>query len=592
MYEPYMVFAILLAMLSLFVIDYWRYDVVAMIALLALVILKILPYNSAFMGFSSPAVITVACVMIMTDTITQSGAADYVVNKLTPVSDHAVLHLTVLTVVTGFLSAFMNNVGALALMMPIAIQTSVNANRSPSLVLMPIAFASVLGGLTTAIGTPPNLLIAAYREQTLGHSFSMFDFTPVGLMVASVAILFIAILGWRLLPERRKAGPGSEEMYQIQDYISEVTIPESSPYVEKYLNDIETEIEGDYSIIGFIRGKRKRFSIPRDEQFRAGDILIVEASHDVLEEFLKKGKFELVGTDMAAQEILSTSDIGLMEAVVSPGARIESRSWSQLRIRSRYRINLIAIARSGRRFRERLNQVSLRAGDVVLVQGDNETLQESILALGLLPLINRGVTVGFKNRMFLPVAVFFSAISLAACGVVPVQISFALAVVALVVFNVIPSRRIYKAVDWSIIILLGALIPIGDALQRSGGTDLIANSLLSLAGSAPPSVILILLLMITMTLSDIMNNVATAVVMAPIAVSMATSMKLNVDPFLMAVAVGASCSFLTPISHQNNTLVFGPGGYSFTDYMRLGLPVELIVLLTGIPMILYYWPLK
>lgn len=592
MQQPFVVFAVLFLTIGLFIWGYWRYDVVAFIALMTLVILKAVPFSQAFIGFSNPAVITVACVMILSDAIAQSGLLDWLVKKMLPVTSNAFMHVTSLCVITGVLSAFMNNVGALALMMPVAIQTSVSAKRSPSLVLMPCSFASVLGGLTTSIGTPPNLLISSYRELTTGHPYSVFDFTPVGLSVAVVTVIFIAIIGWQLLPSRKKVSAWSEEMFQIQDYITEVVVPEKSDLIDTALRQIENNFDAEFSIVGFIRGRDKYYSVPAYERVRAKDILIVEASHEELDKFIELTKCEIVGDETVSSAVLKSADVGLVEAVVSPGARIENRSWQQLRIRSRYHINLLAIARQGKPFKKRLSHVNLSGGDVVLLQGDLETMGESMAALGLLPLVERGVQMGMKKSVILPTAVFILAIVLAAFGHFPVQISFSLAVLALVLFNVIPARRLYKNIDWSIICLLGAMIPIGDAMQRTGGTELIANTLLSLAGSASPMLIIGCLMVITMTLSDLMNNAATAVVMAPLAVSIAGAMQLNVDPFLMAVAVGASCSFLTPISHQNNTLVMGPGGYKFIDFMRLGLPVEIIVLVTGLPMIMWTWPIK
>lgn len=591
MQESYIVFLTLLGTLGLFIWGFWRYDIVACIALLTLVLFQIIPASNAFSGFSNPAVITVACVMIITAAITQSGIIDYAVKRLTPVTQHAVLHVLTLGVITALLSAFMNNVGALALMMPVAIQTAIKSKRSPAMVLMPLAFSSVLGGLTTAIGTPPNLLISAYRETATGHAFAMFDFAPVGIIIAVVSILFIALMGWRLIPYKRKAPSQSIDMFQMQDYFSEIRVPDISPFVNKSLLELEKSVEGDFSVVGLIRGKRKRFVLQSDEILQEKDILIIEASHDDLEKLVHAGRFEIVGGEVIASEQLRAGNVGLVEAVVSPGSRLEGRSWQGMRIRSRFRTNLLAIAREGRPYKKRLNHVNLHAGDVVLLQGDLETIQENVFNLGLLPLVERGVQVGMPRRAFMSIIIFAIAITLTATRILPVQVSFAVTVLMFILFKIIPVRNVYKNIDWSIIVLLAAMIPIGDALQSTGGTKLIANLFMMLAGNAAPIFIFGLLLVVTMTLSDVMNNAATAVVMAPIAVSIADAMQASVDPFLMTVAIGASCSFLTPISHQNNTLVMGPGGYKFGDYIRLGLPVEAIVLIVGLPMILWIWPI-
>lgn len=589
MFQLYAVFGILAVTLILFIWGRWRYDVVACLALMGVVLIGVIPFADAFRGFANPAVITVACVMIISQSITQSGLVDKVVKALLPVTSVVVLHIGFLTIITAVLSAFMNNVGALALMMPVAIQTAHQHKRSPAMVLMPLAFASVLGGMTTLIGTPPNLLISAYREQVTGHPYLMFDFSPVGLLVAGVAILFIAVIGWRLTPYKRKSTQQGAASFQLQDYVTEIVVPEGSPFVDKTLRDLENSTTGDFAILGLIRGKRKRLALAASECLVANDILIIEASHDDLQRLLQEAKLELVGGEIVSAEILRSDDIGLVEAVVPPGSRMDGRSWQAMRIRSRFRLNLLAIARQGKSFRERLNRVKLHAGDVLLLQGQTESLQEYIGYLGLLPLLERGVDVGMRRQALLPLLIFSMAIIAAAMRLLPIQISFTMAVLLLVLFNVLSVRKLYDSIDWSVIVLLGAMIPVGQALQMSGGTDLIAQHLLSLASHFGPKAILIFLLVSTMLLTDLMNNAATAVLMAPLAVSIANALNVNMDTFLMAVAVGASCSFLTPIGHQNNTLVMGPGGYQFSDYYKLGLPVSILVVSVAIPMLLFVW---
>lgn len=589
MVNAIIVVTILFLTILLFIWNFWRYDTVALLSLVSLVLLGQIPATEAFIGFSNPAVITVAAVMIITQAINQSGLVEQVVMRIAPLTQNIILHIGLLTIITAVLSAFMNNIGALALMMPIAISSASNANLSPSIVLMPLSFASVLGGLCTSIGTPPNLLISAYREELTGQAFSMFDFSPVGIVIALISIIFIATLGWRLIPVRQKASHQADEKYPIQDYITEIKIPENSPVVGINRYKLEHLTKGDFTLLGIIRRRKKKLSISHDEILQAKDVLIIEASHGDLHNLVEAGKLELVGGDIISPESLSGDDISTIEAVVPPGSRIEGRSWQRMRIRSRLQVNLLAIARSGRAFRNRLNHVNLNAGDVVLLQGRAETIQENIVSLGLVPLAERTINFGFRRRMLIPIITFIFAILLASSNLTSVSVAFATAVLFLVIFNVMPMRRVYRNIDFSIIVLLAAMIPIGGALQSSGATKMISDFILTIAGTHSPILIIALLLLVTMTLSDIMNNAATAVVMAPIASSMAQTMHLNVDPFLMAVTVGASCSFLTPISHQNNTLVMGPGGYKFFDYLRLGLPIELIVLVVGIPTISYFW---
>lgn len=589
--ESYTLFAILLVTMGLFIWGRWRYDMVAFLALMVSTLLGIVPFHDTFTGFSNTAVVTVACVMVMTQAVTRSGIIDYAVKRLTPVTTNAILHLSSLTFITAVLSAFMNNIGALALMMPVAIKTALQANRSPSLVLMPLAFGSALGGLCTAIGTPPNILISTYRQQITGHPFTMFDFTPVGTTVAVVAIIFIVLFGWRLIPHSRKKVSSFEDKFHIEDYLAEVKIPEKSPAVGKTTRELERVSEADFLIVGLVRDKRKRLAVQSSETLQAGDILIVEASHDELNKFIQSCKLELVGGEHVSSDILRSEEVAMVEAVVPVGSRVEHRSWAQMRPRARFHMNLLAIARKGKPFKERLTHVRLQAGDVLLVQGESENIRENVVMLGLLPLIERGVEIRKRTSALIPVIIFAGAVILAGFRVLPIQVAFAVAVALLVALNAIPIRKVYESIDWSIIVLLGAMIPIGNALQTTGATDLITNATLSVAGNLSPVFVLGLLLVVTMTLSDIINNTATAVIMAPISVSIAHAMHASPDPFLITVAIGASCSFLTPIGHQNNTLVMGPGGYKFGDYIRLGLPVEIIVIAVALPMIMWVWPL-
>lgn len=590
MYGPYTILIVLFITMVLFIWGYWRYDIVAIIALMISVLIGAVPFSHVYIGFSNPAVITVACVMIISQAITRSGAISFLVNKITYISKNPVLHIGSLTLISAVLSAFMNNVGALALMMPVAIQTAIKGKRSPSLVLMPIALGSAMGGLTTLIGTPPNLLISFFRQETVGQPFSMFDYSHVGFFVAVVGVLFIAFVGWRLLP-KRKSFKQAEDMFQLQDYLAEIKVPKKSPVEGKTIRELEKLTKGDITITGIIRKNKKKFIIPPTYVLKAEDILIIESSPENLQELLQAGKLEIVGSEKAASDILRSDDIALIEAVVPPGSRIENRSSQSIRLRARYRINLLALAREGSSLKKRLHEVTLRAGDVVLLQGPADILQENVTTLGFLPLVERKLDVGMKRRAFLPLLIFASAVAIAAAQIAPVQVTFGCAVLAMVLFRAIPTRFLYESIDWPVIVLLGAMIPIGEALQTTGATALIAHVIITLTAHFTPLIILGLLFIVTMTLSDFMNNAATAVVMAPIAASIAQAMHASIDPFLMAVAVSASCSFLTPVGHQNNTLVMGPGGYKFIDYIRIGLPLEIIVLIISLPLILWAWPL-
>jgi di/tricarboxylate transporter len=589
MSESLILVCILIGTIGLFIWGYYRYDVVALMTLLALVLTGLVPSSEAFVGFGNPAVITVAGVMVITAAVSQTGIVEQLMHLLTPMMKRPIWHIGSLCLIGASLSAFMNNVGAIALLMPIAIQSAAQAKLSPSKILMPLSFATVLGGMCTKIGTPPNLLISAYREQISGSPFSMFDYTPVGLSVAVIGLIYVGCIGWRYIPERRKALKNSSDFYQINDYISEITIPEGSPVIDMTRHELENLIEGDFTILGLIRNRSKRLAIPETEKLAVKDILIIEANHEDLSALLNKGKLELVHGDIISPDLLKGEDITVIEAVVTPGTRLEGRSWQLARIRSTLQLNLLAIARAGQAIKNRLNHVNFRVGDVLLIQGKAEDLNEKVVNLGLVPIAERPITIGFKQSTVITVVLFALGILTSSLQWLEVPVAFTLVMVLMIMFNIIPVRRVYRSIDWSIIILLGALIPLGNALQTSGAAENIGQAILSISGLNSPFIVLCLILIITMTLSDIMNNAATTVVMAPIALSISAAIGQPIEPYLMAVAIGASCSFLTPISHQNNTIIMGPGGYKFFDYMWLGLPVELIVLCVAPPTLYFFW---
>jgi len=586
----YLVFVIIFLALVLFIWGKWRYDVVAMLALMAVVAVGAVPFSYAFSGFSNPAVITVAAVMVISSAISNSGVVDDCVRYIAPAtSKNIIFHIGVLTVIATVLSAFMNNVGALGLIMPIAIQSAIKTNRSPSKLLMPIAFGSILGGMTTLIGTPPNILVSSFRQEFVGQPFNMFSFTPVGGIVAAFGVLFIIAVGWRLLPKTKSKARSIDQLFQIEDYLTEIKVKEESTINGKTIAEIETM--GIVVIYAIIRNKRKQVNPNTKERIRTDDILVIEAAPSELAKIVNNAKLELVGGKPLSKELLKSEHLAVMEAVVMPGSRVEGRTPQRLRLRTRYGINLLAIARKGEQIKQRLKNVKLTVGDVLLLQGNDETLQDNIADIGFLPIAERGLNIGMARKKFLPLIIFFLALIAVTAQLVPIQIAFSGAVLLMVLFNVIPIRRVYESIDLSIIILLGAMIPVGAAMELTGGAQLLASFIVNYVGNLSPIYILGAIMIITIILTDVMNNAATAVLMSPIAASIATALHYNVDPFLMAVVVGASSSFLTPIGHQNNTIVMGPGDYKFGDYWRMGLPLDIIVITTSLPAILHFWPL-
>lgn len=590
MFDIAIVFGTLVLALFLFATGKVRYDVVALVALLIVTITGIIDPMAAFLGFGHPAVITVAAVLILSKGLQNSGLIDILTRWVTRVGDGEVRQVFSLTGIVATLSGFMNNIGALALMMPVAIRTARKSGRSPSYLLMPIAFGSLLGGMTTLIGTPPNIIIASYRAQAGGEPFLIFDFAYVGVGVAICGIIFISFLGWRLIPSRQSPA-SKEELFAVRDYLTEVRVPEKSKLAGRMIIDISTATEAEIVVVGLIRNTRKIVAPSIYETILENDILIIRADSKDLQTLLDATRLELVGKAELSEEMIGSDTIGIIEAIVKPDSPILDRTAYSANLRWIHGINLLAVAREGGRLRDRLNQIRFRPGDILLLQGKKDALQAALPKIGCLPLAERGLRIGGQKTILLALVIFGTALAISALGIMPVQITFTAAVVLMILTSIISLREAYESVEWPIIILLGAMIPVGQALETSGGAALIAGSIVSGASGFPPEATLILLLVITMFLSDLVNNAASAVLMAPIAIGIAHDLGASIDPFLMAVAIGASCAFLTPIGHQSNTLVMGPGGYRFTDYWRMGLILEGIIVIVSVPLLLTFWPM-
>ena len=588
--DQWMVFGTLGLALVLFAWGKIRHDFVALISLFLLIIAGIVDPDQAFKGFGHPAVITVAAVLIIGKALEFSGLIDLLGKWVMKIGDSLLLQILVLSVLVAVASAFMNNVGALAIMMPIAIHMARKSGNPPSYILMPIAFASLLGGMTTLIGTPPNIIIATFRADELGEPFGMFDFSPVGAVLTLAGIAFITLIGWRFLP-KRAAKKSEKELFDIDDYITEVEIPKDSKMAGKTIAELFEKTDADVQILGLVRQKKRLHAPENEEVLLEKDIIILESDADDLEAFLKDTELKLVGDRKFRKDAEGSDKIAITEAIVMADSGLIGRTTAEIRMRSRYGINLLAVARREQRIRRRLDHVIFRTGDVLLLQGQEDLLNDTITSIGCLPLAQRGLRLGYQTKIPLALGIFAISIILVAAGLLPVQVAFSIAALVMVLSGVLPLKEVYTSVNWPVIVLLGAMIPVGTALETTGGAALIAGMILDLGQSIPAWAILSIILVVTMFLSDVINNAATVVLMAPIAIGVAHGIGASIDPFLMAVAVGGSCAFLTPIGHQSNTLVMGPGGYKFTDYWRMGLPLEVIIVALGIPAIMYFWPL-
>lgn len=580
-------FSIVVVMMALFAWGRWRYDLVAAGALLAAVIVGIVPPEQAFVGFSDDIVVIVGSALVVSAAMARSGVIERTARWLGPHLTTINRQILALVGSVTVLSAFVKNIGALAMLMPVTFQLARRTGSSPSSLLMPMSFGALLGGIVTLVGTSPNIIVSRVREQLLGQPFSMFDFTPVGAGIALSGFIFL-IFGWRLIPQRK--GPASiEAAFRLEGYTTEVTVPEDSPAAGITVKALEELGEDEIEVITLLRNKSRRYEPAGNVIIKDGDILILQGEPAALERVVALEKLKLTREGKMHEVDTPDDEIGVTEAVIMPDSQLVGNSVSQLKLFDRYAVNLLALSRKGRRITHRLRTVKLRAGDAVVLRGNLAAMPETLGELHCLPLAERDLRIGRKASL-VPVSVLAAAMGLIAFNVIPVAVAFFGAAIVLLLTRSLTLNEAYNAIEWPILIMLGALIPVSDALRTTGGTDLIAVWLSHAASALPPLGALALLLAAAMAVTPFLNNAATVLVMAPIAASFASKLGYNPDPFLMAVAIGAACDFLTPIGHQCNTLVMGPGGYRFGDYWRLGAPLSLIVLSIGTPLIAFFWP--
>jgi di/tricarboxylate transporter len=589
--EQIIVFGIIICAMVMFVWNKVRYDLVGVMALLVAVLTGVVPASHAFEGFGHAAVITVAAVLIISQALQNSGLVDKLVLLLAGTRKSPTMQVAAGSGIAAILSSVMNNVGALALMLPVALRNAYKAGRSPSIVLIPLSFASLLGGLVTLIGTPPNIVISGFRESQTGKPFAMFDFAPVGLAVAAAGLVYLATVAWRLLPERIAVEGEDDSLFHVERYTLESNVPEGSPLAGMRVRELENKFDREISVVAIIRQGVRRLAPRAIEKVREGDVLILQGDPGLIQPLADGKQLGSLGHQVEGEKDLESEDVEVIEAVVLPNSPIEGKSMRQYRIHDRLGVNLLALARQGRQPTARLKNIRFKTGDVLLLQGEKAAMTDALRTLGCLRLASRMIAEDIPTgKIWLSTGIFGAAIAAAAFGFVTVPIAFMAAVLLLVLTDTISLAEMYDAIEWPVILLLGTLIPIGEALQQTGGTELIATGLVGVAGDVPMWAIIAMVLAVSMWLSDFVHNTPTAILMAPIAMGIASGLNANPDAFLMAVAIGAASPYLTPIGHQSNTLVMGPGGYKFQDYTRVGLPLQAIILFVAVPMIMWVWP--
>jgi di/tricarboxylate transporter len=588
--EQGLAFAVIAGMMAMFIWGRLRYDLVAGLALLVAVLVGVVPMDRAFSGFSNDILVVVGAALLVSAAVTRSRVIEALLQPISPHIDSVRAQLIALVLITTVLSAFVKNIGALAMMLPVAFQMARKSGVSPSLFLMPMAFGSLLGGLITLIGTSPNIIVSGLRAELVGRPFGMFDFAPVGAGLAVMGVLFLAF-GYRLLPRDRKASTTPGEAIDIDDYVTEGRVGPKSTVLGETFRVLREKLAKGVAVNAIVRDGRKQPLTP-DTVIEEDDRLILAGEPEGLEETVAATGLELAGEKRTPRiEKKPDAEVANFEAVISAGSLLIGKSVGRLALHERFNVNLIAVSRSGERLKVRLRDIKLRAGDVILLQGPSNDMPDLMRELGCLPLATRPIHLTTVRRGLIPVAVLIAAMILAGTGKLPVGIAFFAAGVAVVLFGALSLREAYESIEWPLLVMLGALIPVSEAIRSTGGAELIAGGLAGVAQTLPAYGALALILVAAMAMTPFLNNAATVLVMAPIAVSFADRLGYQPEAFLMAVAVGAGCDFLTPIGHQCNLLVMGPGGYRFGDYARLGAPLSLLVVLVGVPLILLVWPI-
>lgn len=582
-------FAILIGMMVAFAWGQLRYDLVALLGLLAAVLTGIVPYDKAFSGFSDDIVFIVASALVVSTAVARSGVIERIVRPLAPYLTRTATQVIALTATVTVLSAFVKNIGALAMMMPVAFQLARRNDTPVSALLMPMSFGALLGGIVTLVGTSPNIIVARVREELTGEPFGMFDFAPVGVGIAAAGLAFLAF-GYRLLPRGRKGAATIDAAFKLEGYTTEVIVPEGSALDGETIATLRRVGENEVDVPMLLRNHRRRYDPPEDATLKEGDILLLQGEPDVLHRVVGEAKLRLVRDEKDQEVDAPADDIGVMEAVVTQDSVLVDRTPAQVRLYEHYQVNLLAVSRRGERVTHRMRSVKFQPGDVLVLQGNLNTMPEALGELRCLPLAARDLRLGRGRHSLLPLLILIGTMALVSLHVLPVAIAFFAAAVLMLVVRALTLREVYETMEWPILVLLGALIPVSDALRTTGGTDLIAGSLSRVADTLPPHGALALVMLAAMATTPFLNNAATVLVMGPIAAGFAGKLGYRPDPFLMAVAIGAACDFLTPIGHQCNTLVMGPGGYRFGDYWRLGLPLSVIVVVVGVPLIAIFWP--
>lgn len=588
--QQILAFTLIGATVIAFIWGRWRFDLIALAALVAGMLMGLIPFNAAFDGFSNDIVIIIGSALVLSAAVARSGIVDRLIAPLLPHLKTEATQVPVFAAATAVMSMATKNVGALALLMPTALGLAKRTGVSPGRILMPMSFASLVGGLAVLVGTSPNIIVAGVRREATGEPFRMFDFMPVGGSLTLIALVYLT-LAYRMLPRNRTGAVGMDAALEAQTYVTEVDVPEGWSFGRCTVADLQKFGDGSVKVAALLREGKRKPNPHANTHVHPGDSLLLEGAQRELDELIKRTKLKLTRSDRPVSKEEPTDEVRQVEAVIGAGSDLVGKNVKQSDLHGVHGVNLLGVSRSGVRLSGPLAKVKLKAGDIIVLQGSEKTLPAVLQTLDCLPLAERDVRLGDIRHAVLPPLILIAAVAAVAFQWLPVTAAFFIAAVAVVATGGLRLREAYAALDAPVLVLIAALIPVSATIESTGGADLIARGLSALFGGLPPLATLTAMMVAAMAATPFLNNAATVLIVAPIGLSLARQLDLNPDPFLMAVAVGAGCDFLTPIGHQCNTLVYGPGGYKFADYARLGAPLSLLILAVGPLLITVFWPL-
>lgn len=591
--EISLVLGILGVAIVLFSSERVRVDVVAMMVMLTLLFTGLISTNEAFSGFSNPAVITIWAIYVVSDALFRTGIADFIGQRILRVAGKGEGRLIgVLMLTVGTMSAFMNNIGATAVLLPAVVSIGRKVKLSPSKLLIPLAFGSLLGGVTTLIGTPPNLLASNALAEAGYEPFALFDYTPMGLIIMLVGIAYFVLIGRHLLPDR--APPKSADLtadYRVRDYLAELRVQKNSPLIGKTIVGTELGEKYDLTIMGLVRGKATRLGVLPDRHVRPGDIFLVKGNLDNIFQVQSILKVTINSQTVVGEEDLTSAEAGLAEVVISQRADFVGKSLREIDFRRRYDLTVLAIRRNEAPISSSLTDIPLQFGDLLLVQGQQDRIdflgeEGEFLVLGPVTMENRRT-----RKAPFALAIFLLMIGLVTLGGVHISAAAVLGAVLMVLSGALSQDEAYSAIQWKSVFLIAGMLPMGIAMENSGAAQFLADLIIRWLEGFGPAGVMVGLFILTTIITEFMSNAAAAVLVAPIAISSAVSLGVDPRAFVMGVGIAASNSFMFPIGHQASILVYGPGGYRFFDYTRVGLPLTILVWVLMIIFLPFFWPL-